>query len=92
MGNRITKATPAGCLVGLLGLVLSGGGGIMAWGCYLAQGKVDVEPGAELVWGFGLGALVSGGLGVLLLVVGFKMALRSNMSEPDDQEKPMVRF
>lgn len=69
-----TKATPAGCVIGLVGIALVGYAIVCGWVCYLGiQSTEIVEKGS-------------------LLRLGWRWALDSDMSDPDDPGKPTLRF
>lgn len=85
-----TKATPAGCVVGLLGvafLVMSTALGFVVYKI-LAQESIDWS----LLWKCGLGALGCFILGLLIIRFGLKLALNADMSDPYSTTKPKMRF
>lgn len=72
-----TKATPGGCLVGLLGLASMIFGGVCTWGLFVA---VDVPPSKsdpELIMKLGFGSAVGVSLGLFLIRWGWRLAIRS---------------
>ena len=90
--GRPTKATPAGCVIGLVGIALVGYGVVCGWVCYLGiQSTEIVEKGSLLrFYGISCGVSLIGGLWLLRL--GWRWALDSDMSDPDDPDKPSLRF
>lgn len=87
-----TKATPAGCVIGLVGVALVSYAIVCGWVCYSAMQSTEiVEKGSLLrFYGISCGVSLIGGLGLLRL--GWRMALVSDMTDPDNPDKPSVRF
>ncbi|MDA7881550.1 hypothetical protein N9A94_04530 [Akkermansiaceae bacterium] len=86
------RATPGGCLLGLLGLASLIFGGICIWGLFVA---VDVPPSKsdpELIMKLAFGSAIGVSLGIFIIRWGWRLAIRSDMSDPDDQDKPLMRF
>jgi len=87
-----SKASPFGCVVGLLGGFTLVFGGFMWWGLYKALQIEDVEKSAELVRNFGIWGGAATLLGIVIIIVGWRMAWKSDMSSPNDPDKGAVRF
>ena len=86
------KASPAGCVVMLLALLPLALSGICTWGLVVA---LDVPPESEIriaPWKFGLAGALLLVLAGAMLVAGWKMAMRADMSDPWSDEKPKARF
>ncbi|MFO1485488.1 MAG: hypothetical protein U1F71_19150 [Verrucomicrobiaceae bacterium] len=84
-----TRATPAGCVVVLVGIALVGYSLVCGWICYLAVQSKDILEKESLLRFYGISCVVSlvGGIG--LLRFGTRKALEADMSNPDDG--PMMR-
>jgi len=91
-GPQPTRATPAGCLVGLLALASFIFSGIGIWGLIVAWNTPDKNRPEDLVTTLILIAIFGSLFGIILLWLGWKMALSAHMKDPDDRKKPMVRF
>lgn len=90
-GPEPTRASPAGCLVGLGGLVLLGYGGLCAYLVWKIQSGATGNDATDSGWLIiqGLGSLA---VGVFLLRFGWRMAIKADMRNADDPTKPMIRF
>jgi len=87
-----TQATPAGCLLGLLGLAALIFGGVCTWGLFVA---IDVPPSKsdpELIMKRAFGSAIGVSLGLLLIRWGWQLSLRADMKNPRDPDKPKLRF
>jgi len=90
--EHATKATPAGCVIGLVGVALVGYGIVCGWVCFLTVQSTEVVEKGTLLRFYGVSCAVSLVGGLWLLREGWRMALDSDMSDPDDPDKPSVRF
>ena len=86
------KATPAGCVLGLLGFALIGYALACGWVCYRAIQSTEIVQKGSLLRFYGISCGVSLVGGLWLLRLGWRMALDSDMSDPDDPDKPSLRF
>lgn len=87
-----TKATPAGCVIGLFGIALVGYGMVCGWICYLGTQSAEIVEKGSLLRFYGISCGVSLVGGLWLLRAGWRLALESDMSEPDDPDKPVMRL
>ena len=87
-----TKATPAGCVIGLAGIALAGYAIASGWVCYLTVQSAEIVEKGSLLRFYGISCAVSLVGGLWLLRLGWSMALDSDMSDPDDPDKPIMRF
>lgn len=86
-----TKATPAGCVIGLVGIALVGYAITSGWVCYLTVQSAEIVEKGSLLRFYGISCGVSLVGGLWLLRLGWRMALDSDMSDPDDPDKPIMR-
>ena len=86
------KASPAGCAISLVGIALFIVGLICIWGAYVGFNLPDSNPSAGLWPRFLIGALISFIGAAIIFRISWKMAIRSDMSDPLDQEKPKIRW
>jgi hypothetical protein len=92
MMGRPTKAVPAGVLVILFGVAAWIYAGFTLWAIHLAGLLPEGERDPALVvklWGK---FVVAFSLGVVLMRAGWRMALKADMSDPGNPQKPMLRF
>ena len=87
-----TKATPAGCVIGLVGIALVFYAIVCGWVCYLGIQSTEVVEKWSLLRFYGISSGVSLVGGLWLLRLGWRWALKSDMSDPDDPDKPVMRF
>ncbi len=87
-----TKATPAGCVIGLMGIALVGYAIVCGWVCYLSIQSTEIAEKGRLLRFYGISCGVSLVVGLWLLRLGWRWALKSDMSDPDDPDKPVMRF
>ena len=92
MQPEITRATPAGCLVGLFGLLAYLYAGLCAFGVWQALPLQTQTPDWPSVRSLLVQGSVAVVVGTVLLRVGWKMALKADMSNPNDPGKPVIRF
>lgn len=92
---ELKRAVPGGCVLGLFGLFAWVYAGLCGRAIYLAGGLPPAEAAQEAdtvkwLWIQGTAALVTG---AVMLVCGWRLALRADMSDPaDNQRKPLIRF
>ncbi len=88
--NRPTKASPAGCVIGLFGIASLGVSMISGLGVYriLTHEIIDWS----LFWKYGLGFIGCLIIGLLIIRFGLKLALGADMSDPYSTTKPKMRF
>lgn len=91
-GGSVRKATPAGCIVSLVGIALLIVSGVCLWGTYIGFNLPEDHPSADLWPRFATGALVSFLGATLIFYISWKMAIRSDMTDPRDQERPKARW
>lgn len=87
-----TKATPAGCVIGLVGIALVGYAIASGWVCYLTIQSAEIVKKGSLLRFYGISCGVSLVGGLWLLRLGWRWALEADMSDPDDPDKPVMRF
>ncbi len=87
-----TKATPAGCFIGLVGIALDGYAIFCGWIFYLITQATNLTGKESLLRFYGTLCVVSLVAGLWLLRLGWGWALQSDMSVPDDPDKPVMRF
>lgn len=71
-----TRPTPAGCLIGLLGLASILYGAISTWGLFKAVDLPPAESDPELIMKLGLGSAIGVGLGLLLIGWSWRVTMR----------------
>ena len=87
-----TKATPAGCVIGLFGIALVGYAIFCGWIFYRISSAAELTDKGGLLRFYGALCVVSLLLGLWLLRLGRRWALKSDVSDPDDPDKPVMRF
>ena len=92
MGSEFTEATPLGCVVGLLGVGAWIYAGLCAWALHLASKLPAGQVDAHLVQHLWLKLVVGLVIGILLLRLGWRMAMAADMSDPKNPRRPMIRF
>lgn len=75
-----TRATPAGCLVGLLGLASIIYGAISTWGLFKAVDVPLAESDPELIMKLGLGSAIGVSLGLYLIRWSWHLTAGRNKS------------
>lgn len=88
--SQPTKASPAGCVVGLFGVIFLACSAMFIWGSYkvLTHDISDVL----LRWKYPLLTISCLVVGIFIIRVGCKMALRADMSDSYSRSKPKMRF
>ena len=92
MYSQPTRATPAGCVLGLCGLAAWIYAGFSAWGLYLALSVSPEHRDPRMIRFLWLSVAIGFIGGAALLSLGWRLALRVDMSDPDNPRKPMIRF
>lgn len=92
MLERPTKATPAGCVIGLVGMALLGYAIACGWVCYQVIKSTELVEKGSLLRFYGISGVASLSGGLWLLRLGWRWALEADMSDPDDPGKPTLRF
>ena len=86
-----TKAVPGGCLVGLFGVFSWVYTGLCFYILLNRESIEDPQEQAEMVQKFLTHAVISFFLGLGLLYAGYRLALRADMSDPGNPNKPILR-
>jgi uncharacterized membrane protein len=89
---RPTRATPAGCVVALFGFAALVYAALSGWALVLAIQVSNSQRNHSLIERLALNLAISLGIGVLLVWLGWRIARRADMSDPQDPKKPMIRF
>ena len=90
--NAPTKATPARCVIGLLGIALVGYAIFYGRIFYLIAQATEITSQGSLLRFYGTLCMVSLAGGIGLLRLGLRWSMKSDMSDPDDPDKPVMRF
>lgn len=88
--NQPTKASPAGCMIGLFGFASLALSIIFGLGLYRVFTLEIMD--WSLFWKYGLGSLGCLIIGLLIIRFGFKLALSADMSDPYSTTKSKIRF
>ena len=86
-----TKAVPGGCIIGLIGVLCWLYTAVCTFFILNRDAIEDVERRTRIVETMFLHGIVSLLLGVALVFFGCRLAVKSDMSDPWDPGKPMVR-
>ncbi|MGJ8674259.1 hypothetical protein [Rubritalea sp.] len=86
-----TKASPAGCVFSLFGFIPIIFSLIFGYGFYKAISNMP-ETDSSLLWKFGLGSVACFIIGLVIIRIGWRMALGADMSDPYSDNKPKMRF
>lgn len=85
-----TKASPAGCVIGVFGIILLVFSVISGWIFYRLLTREVID--WSLLWKYGGGSLACLFVGLFVIRLGWKLALGADMSDPYSNTKPKIRF
>ncbi len=92
MSYQVNRASPGGCVIGFFALLLLGFSAVGFYAAYKASLLEDEEKGArlmsELIKIGGICALV----GLVLLIIGWRLAVNADLSDMGNPNKPKIRF
>ncbi len=92
MSGRPSKAVPGGCIIGMVGIAAILGGVLCIFGFFAALDAPPDRPPIIEAWKFGLAAFLSIAFGLWIIRLGWRLALKADMTDPDDPNKPTMRF
>jgi hypothetical protein len=92
MNDTPTKSVPGGCVVGLFGLFAWAYAGVCGYLLYRAFQVEDWEKKKHLIYTCSLHCGVAFIVGLILLIVGWKLAIRVGDYDAWDPKEPMMKF
>ncbi len=92
MAKSLTKASPVGCSIMLLGLASFVYTGLCFRALYLLDKLPKAEQKPDLISHLWIHAVIAIFVGTFCLWYGWRSALASDMSDPENPNKSKIRF
>jgi hypothetical protein len=87
-----TRAVPGGCIIGLFGCGALIYSIICGYGIWFAFTATDSDDHSTVILHLTIHGLIAILAGLVLIRTGWRLALRADMSDPDDPNRPKMRF